>query len=132
VRYWRPARGFRQAASVAGRWNALWLTLAFLSEIAALAVLAAWGWSTGSGAGRWLLAAGLPLLAAVLWGVFAAPRAPVRVPATAVAVKVLVLGGAVLALAHLGHPGWAGVLAIASLLGTVVARQPVLIGPPGR
>ena len=54
------------------RWNGLWLTLAFLSELAALGVLAAWGWQAGSGAGRWLLAAGLPVAAAVLWGAFAA------------------------------------------------------------
>jgi hypothetical protein len=113
------------------RWNALWLTLAFLSEVAALAVLAAWGWSAGSGAARWLPAVGLPLLAAVLWGVFAAPRAPVRVHASTVAVQVLVLGGAVLALVDLGHPWWAGVLAVAALLGTVVARPPVFTAPAG-
>ena len=117
---------------MADRWNVLWLTLALLSEIAALAVLAAWGWSAGSGGVRWLAAVGLPLLAAVLWGLFAAPRARIRVPVMAVAVKALVLGGAVLALADLGHPWWAGVLAVASLLGAVVARQPVLTVPAAR
>ena len=83
-----------------------------------------WGWRSGSGAGRWLLAAGAPLGAAVLWGAFAAPRARFDVPALAVAVKLLVLGGAVLALLVMGHPWWAAVLAVASLLGAVVARSP--------
>ncbi len=106
------------------RWNGLWLTLAFLSELAALGVLAAWGWRTGSGAGRWLLAAGLPVVAAVLWGAFAAPRARFDVPAARVAVQIGVLGGAVVALAVLGHPAWAAALAVASFLGAVVARPP--------
>ncbi len=107
-------------------WNALLLTLAFLSELAALGVLAAWGWQAGSGAGRWLLAAGLPVAAAVLWGAVAAPRARFDVPAARIAVQIAVLGGAVVALAALGHPVWAAVLAVASFLGAVVARPPVV------
>ena len=108
------------------RWNGLWLTLAFGSELAALGVLAAWGWRAGSGAGRWMLAAGLPLAAALLWGAFAAPRARLHVPAARIAVKTAVLGGAVVVLAALGHPVWAAALAVASLLGAVVARPPEL------
>ncbi|WP_091768941.1 YrdB family protein [Blastococcus aurantiacus] len=108
------------------RWNGLWLSLAFLSELAALGVLAAWGWRAGSGAGRWLLAAGLPVAAAVLWGAFAAPRARFDVPAARIAVKSAVLGGAVVALVALGHPASAAALAVASLLGAVVASPPAL------
>jgi Protein of unknown function (DUF2568) len=111
---------------VVRRWNGLWLTLAFVSELAALAVLVAVGWRAGSGAGRWLLAAGLPLAAALLWGAFAAPRARFDVPAAAIAVRTAVLGGAVVALAALGHPLWAVALAVASFLGAVVARPPEL------
>jgi hypothetical protein len=108
------------------RWNGLWLTLALLSELAALGVLAAWGWQAGSGAGRLLLAAGLPMAAAVLWGAFAAPRAPFDVPVARIAVQIVVLGGGVVALAALGHPVWAAALAVASFLGAVVARPPEL------
>ncbi|TKJ18957.1 hypothetical protein A6V29_00915 [Blastococcus sp. CCUG 61487] len=110
--------------------NGLWLALAFLSEVAALVVLAAWGWSAGSGPGRWLLAAGLPVAAAVLWGAFAAPRARLRVPTAKVAVKLLVLGGAVVALADLGRPWWAALLAVASVVGATASQQLVL--QPGR
>jgi hypothetical protein len=67
---------------MAQAWNWTWLTLAFLSELAALAALAVWGWSVGDSTGwRVALAVAAPAVAAGLWGVFAAPRAAVRVPA---------------------------------------------------
>ena len=51
-------------------WNWTWLTVAFLSELAALAALALWGWSTGgstvSKVVLALVATGHPRLAAVL------------------------------------------------------------------
>ena len=66
---------------MAQTWNWLWLTVAFASELAALAALGHWGWVTGAGAARVLLAVGAPAVAAVLWGVFAAPTAPVQIVA---------------------------------------------------
>ena len=57
-----------------------------------------------------LLGVGTPLVAAVLWGVFAAPQAPVRSAVLALLVKVLVFGAAVLALVVTGHPVLAGAL----------------------
>ena len=54
-------------------------------EIAAAVAFAHWGGTVGSGAVPVLLGIAAPLLAAVLWGTFAAPRAqrrlPLRVPA---------------------------------------------------
>jgi hypothetical protein len=106
-------------------WNWAWLTVAFLSELAALAALAVWGWSlAGSTALRLVAAIGAPLLAAVLWGVFAAPRAPVQVQALTVLVKIAVFGSAVLALVATGHPGLAAPLAIAAVLSTVLSAPP--------
>ena len=110
---------------MARAWNWLWLTLAFVAELAALAALAVWGWSAGgSTAGRLLLAVAVPVVAAVLWGVFAAPRAPVRLPAVAVLVKVVVFGGAVLALVATGHPWAAAVLGVAAVLSSVLSTAP--------
>ena len=53
---------------------------AFLLELAALAALAYWGAVSGTGAWAWVLGVLTPLVAAVLWGTFASPRAPVRLP----------------------------------------------------
>ena len=50
------------------------LTVAFLLELCALAALGYWGLRTASGpATKAALGIGAPLLAAVLWGLFAAP-----------------------------------------------------------
>jgi hypothetical protein len=106
-------------------WNWTWLTVAFLAELAALAGLAAWGWSAGgSTVSRVLLAVAAAGGAAVLWGVFAAPQAPVHVLALTVAVKIVVFGGAVLALAGMGHPWPAAVLGAAALLSSVLSTPP--------
>lgn len=67
--------------------NPINLAVRFALEILALAALAYWGWTQHTGILRYLLTIGLPLLGAVLWGVFAVPGdrsrsgiAPVPVP----------------------------------------------------
>ena len=117
-------------------WNWTWLTVAFLAELAALGALAAGGWSAGgSTATRGLLAVGVPAVAAVLWGLFAAPRSVVDVVVVAVLVKIVVFGGAVVALLAIGRPGLAVGLAAAalgsSLLSTPPGAPPAEAGPPG-
>ena len=56
------------------------LALKFLLELAALAAVAIWGADTGSGLGAVLLAVAAPLVVALLWGRFAAPRSSHRLP----------------------------------------------------
>lgn len=86
-------------------WRGSNLLLAFLVELVALGIFAWWGWSaTGSTPLRLLLAIGLPLPTAVLWGLFAAPKAKHRTPAVRWTVKVIVFGLAGAALCSLGHP----------------------------
>jgi len=97
------------------------LALAFVLEMAALAALAVWG--AGAGATtptRVALAAGAPLAAAVLWGLFAAPRAVYKVAAARVAVKVLVFGAAALALYATGRATLAVVYAVLVVLNSAV------------
>jgi hypothetical protein len=110
---------------VAQAWNWLWLTVAFLAEVAALVALAVWGWSAADSTGwRLVLAVAAPAVAGALWGVFAAPRAPVRVPVLTVLVKVVVFGSAVLALFATGHSVLAVTLAAAALLSSLLAAPP--------
>jgi hypothetical protein len=106
-------------------WNWTWLTVAFLSELAALAALALLGWSApGPTATRVLLAVALPLAAAGVWGLFAAPNATRGGPALTLAVKVAVFGAGTLALLVTGHPWLALVLAAAALLSSVLSTPP--------
>lgn len=54
------------------------LGLRFILEMAVLFVTATWGWSQYEGWLKYFLAIGLPLLFAVIWGVFAVPDDPSR------------------------------------------------------
>lgn len=76
----------------------------FLLELCALGALGYWGFRSGGGA-SWLLGVGAPLLAAVVWGAFASPKAAVRVPAyVRTALQAWVSGCSAAALAAAGHP----------------------------
>ena len=106
-------------------WNGLWLGVAFASELAALVALGLWGFSAGGPAAvRVLLGIGAPVVAAVLWGLVAAPQAPVQVLALTVLVKIAVFGSAAAGLVATGHPRLALALAAAALLGTVLSSPP--------
>jgi hypothetical protein len=92
------------------------LTVRFLCELAMLAALASWGFIVGDGATAWVLGIGAPLLAAVVWGAWVAPKArwPVPLP-TRVVIELVLFGVAVGALAVADQPLVAVVLAVAAL-----------------
>ena len=103
--------------------HALAATVAFLLELCALAALGYWGAQAGHGVWAYVLAALTPLTAAVIWGIFLSPRAPVRVPTVPkVALRLAVLLGGALALAAAGR-GW---LATAFAV-VVIADEVVLV-----
>jgi hypothetical protein len=81
------------------------LALRFLLELCALGALGYWGFKTGSGMIAKLgLGIGAPLLAAVVWGVFVSPQAPVALPGPVVLVfQVVIFGLAAAGLAATGH-----------------------------
>ena len=64
------------------------LGLRFLLELAALTALGVWGWQYGNGTWlRFILAIGLPIIMATIWGIFNVPNdhsrsgaAPIVVP----------------------------------------------------
>jgi len=67
--------------------NPINLIFRFILEMAGLFIYGYWGWNATSGPLRVLLALGLPLIAAALWGTFAVPddrsrsgKAPVPIP----------------------------------------------------
>ncbi|MGW4944288.1 YrdB family protein [Actinoplanes sp. NPDC004185] len=90
------------------------LLLRFVLELCALAALAYAGWQTSANLwARLLVAIALPLVAAVVWGQWVAPRArrPIPDPLRLVP-EWLVFGGATVALALTGHPILAAALAV--------------------
>jgi uncharacterized protein DUF2568 len=80
------------------------LVLAFALEVAGLAIFSYWGSQTGTSiAAKVALGALAPLAAAALWGLFAAPRAPVASTSASMATQVALFGAATLALWATGH-----------------------------
>jgi len=94
--------------------------LSFLLELAALAVLARGGWRLGGdGVLRVAAAVALPVLAAVLWGAFAAPHAAYPSAAGRLVVQAVVFGGAAVVLAWAASPRW-GVAFLALVVANLV------------
>jgi len=60
--------------------NPINLTIRFLLEILMLVVLGCWGWHLTANWYKYLLAAGLPTIAATLWGVFRIQNDPKPAP----------------------------------------------------
>ncbi len=89
------------------------LAVKFLLELAALAAFGLWGASIASGFVAVLLAVGLPVVVAVLWGAFAAPRARRRLPLRLRAPFELgVFGAAALALWQAESVAWGAAFAV--------------------
>jgi Protein of unknown function (DUF2568) len=103
------------------------LALAFALELAGLTAFGYWGVRTGT---TTLTSAALgtaaPVTAAILWGVFAAPRASVSSMGAAVATKVVFFLAATLALYATAHHGLAAtflaLVVISSMLSYLKAR----------
>lgn len=96
--------------------------VSFALELVALGVFGYYGYQLDlPGWARIAAAVALPLLLALLWGIFAAPRSERRLSGLALlAFKVVVFGAAVLALYALGYPLPALVLAAIALVNLAI------------
>jgi multisubunit Na+/H+ antiporter MnhB subunit len=109
-------------------WDRPWFMtnelLAFVVELAALVLLARWGYRAGDGGFTGVVVAVVVLAVAVtLWALFAAPKARFKVRLWGVlAVKALVLLGSAAALHALGHPVAAAVWAAVVVVNTGLAE----------
>ena len=103
--------------------------VAFVVEIGVLVLLAVAGFSAdGSVLVRVLLGLGLPLFAAVAWGLFAAPRARVSSEPLRLVTKIVVLGAGVVAGFVVLPVGWAVAVAVVVVLNLVL----MYLGPFAR
>lgn len=101
--------------------KALNLALKFLLELAALAAVGLWGASIADGVAAVVLAILLPVIVAVLWGMFAAPRARRRLPLRLRAPFELgVFALAALALWGAGWPVWGAAFAVIAVVNAVL------------
>ncbi|GAA1981451.1 hypothetical protein GCM10009817_23210 [Terrabacter lapilli] len=107
--------------------------VAFAVEVLAVVLLAVWGAHLGHSTVTHVLGGVLvPGAAIVLWGLFAAPRARVRVPVLVVATKVLVLGAAVVAAWSLLPPVWAALVTVVVVVNTLLMWVGPFAHPLGR
>jgi hypothetical protein len=104
------------------------LVVRFLLELCMLAAVGYWGFKTQSGWGmKIILGIGLPVLIAVIWGLFVAPKA--RYPLSRISRLVLELvlfGSGAVALFASGKPefGWAyTVTLVVSEISMIVWKQ---------
>lgn len=106
-------------------WHPINLAARFILELAALGAMGVWGWTRGEGPLRFVLAVGLPVIAAALWGIFRVPNDPGAAP-------VAVPGPVRLALelAFFGFAAWglyqAGFARVGLLFGVIVAGHYLL------
>jgi hypothetical protein len=91
----------------------------FAMELCLLVAVAWWG-TAGFGL---LLGLALPLVVAVLWGTFCAPKAAVRLPApVTLALRTLLFAVGFVALLAVGHPVLATVYAVLVVASTVALQ----------
>ena len=103
------------------------LALVFVDELAAMAAYGVWGWQTPSQTWlRLLLVWLLPLLAMLVWLLFASPKARYGGLVVRPVAKVLVFGVATLLLWDAGHAGWAVALLVFSVVVNALAMVPAI------
>jgi len=98
------------------------LALRFLLELCALAALGYWGFQAGhSLAVRIGLAIGAPLLAALVWGTFIAPKASIPAPTWLwLVLQAVIFGCAAAGLVASGHGKLAVVFALAVVINSLL------------
>jgi Protein of unknown function (DUF2568) len=101
--------------------------VAFLVELVVLALLGLAGFGAG-GAWAWVLGIGLPVATAVVWGLFAAPRARVSSAGLRLGTKLVVLGAGVGAGFVVLPLVWAYLFAVVVVLNVVL----MYVGPFSR
>ena len=106
----------------------LTLAVRFGLELAMLGIYGAWGWRAANGPLAIVLALGLPLLAAVLWGAFVSPKAAIVAPGIVrLAVEAALFGGATWMLLALGVPGLAAGFAGLALLQAIASYDRIAL-----
>ena len=92
------------------------LAVRFLCELTAIGVTAYWGYRTGEGAMRWVLALAAPAAVIAVWALFVSPNPTIELarPLRFV-IELAVWGGATAAFLATGHRTLATVFGVAAV-----------------
>ncbi len=98
------------------------LGVRFLLELCMLAALGYWGFHTARDViGKLAVGIGVPLLVAILWGVFLAPASSMRLEGPLYLIlEVAIFGVAAAALSATGHPALAWTFVLIAVLNKVL------------
>lgn len=99
------------------------LGLAFFVELAALIALGYWGFKTGQNIPvKIVLGLGAPVLGAVIWAIFGAPKSSMQLQGVAyLALQAVVFGAAAVALVAAGQRGLGIAYALVALVNSAAA-----------
>jgi hypothetical protein len=93
------------------------LALRFLLELSALAATAYWGYETGSGVTRWVLAIAAPAVVIAVWALFVSPNPRIELPrAVRLAIEFVVFAAAAGALAASGQRTLAAIFFVVAVI----------------
>lgn len=114
--------------------NPINLAIRFILELSALFSMGLWGWKQNEGIIKIVLAIGLPLIAATVWGIFAVPNDPSRSGPAPVAtpgiirliIEFTVFGFATWALLDIGYNKLSLVLLIVVIIHYAVSYDRIL------
>ncbi len=98
------------------------LAIAFLLELCMLVSIGYWGFKTGTQmVAKIGLGIGVPLLVAVVWGIFLAPNSSTRLPEPwRLILELVIFGAAIMALYRAGQHYLAGVFGLIYLINKIL------------
>lgn len=110
------------------------LVFRFILELAGLFATGYWGWTQHQGFSRFLWAIGLPLLLAILWGIFAVPDDPSRSGAAPIPVpgilrlllELVIFAIGIWCCFAAGKPSWGWILGVAVILHYLVSYDRIV------
>lgn len=110
------------------------LFIRFLLELAALTAVGMWGWKQSDGWLRFVLAVGIPIILAAIWGTFAVPDDPSRSGAAPIVtpglgrlfIELAFFAIATWALYNMGMHKWSLIFGLVVVLHYIVSYDRVL------
>jgi len=110
------------------------LIFRFILELCALTAIGVWGWKQSDGLYRLVLSIGIPIIIAVIWGVFAVPDDPSRSGTAPVivsgivrlAIELAIFAFAIWALHDFGSVGLSRIFGMAVLLHYILSYDRII------